>query len=82
MDTLQNLPRSTQQTAATPKNDRDERFKALLLEQLGKNGISIIVLYSFVMVIAMLLLALVTVSFAVTDRRVGGACGGKPVLTF
>lgn len=86
MDTLlgYDVPRSTRPVdtlVSSADVTRDERFKSLLREQLGKNGVSLLVLYSFVLIVAVLLLALVTVSYA-NSRIDGRGMMDAPTLRF
>nr|WOJ45376.1 GrBNV_gp59-like protein [Apis mellifera nudivirus] len=83
MDTLRDIPRSTEKDKISDRNDRDERFKNILREQFGKSGISLLVLYSFIMIIAILLLALVSVSFASTNATANvAAISDEPLLVY
>ena len=54
---------------------RDQRFKQLLERHLGKNGISILVFHTFLLVFAVLLIMFLNISF--TKTRINeGATGG------
>lgn len=54
---------------------RDQRFKHLLERHLGKNGISILVFHTFLLVFSVLLIVFLNISF--TKRRIDeGVTGG------
>lgn len=54
--------------ATTSNNTRDDRFKRILRQQLGANGISLLSVCSFLMILAVLLILLASVGFNATVR--------------
>lgn len=50
-----------------PKDDRDHRYKNILYGQLGTNGISLIVTFSFLMVLSLILIMLVSMGFVISQ---------------
>lgn len=60
---------------------RDERYKQILVRQLGANGVNLLVAYSFIIVVLLLLVILSTVGYAGTFNSGKISGPGRLVLT-
>lgn len=68
MATTNGLKTNDSLLATTSNNTRDDRFKRILRQQLGANGISLLSVCSFLMVLAVLLILLASVGYNATMR--------------
>lgn len=66
---------TTTQANDASLDTRDQRFKQLLERHLGKNGISILVFHTFLLVFSVLLIMFLNISFTKT-RINDGVTGG------
>lgn len=66
--------------ATTANNTRDDRFKRILRQQLGTNGIALLSVCSFLMVLAVLLILLASVGFNATMRSSVPSLLPRPAL--
>lgn len=58
---------------------RDRRFKQLLNRHLGKNGISILVFHTFLLVFSVLLIMFLNISFTKTRITEGATLGSREI---
>lgn len=63
----------------TSLNTRDQRFKQLLERHLGKNGISILVFHTFLLVFSVLLIMFLNISFTKTRITEGAALSSREI---
>lgn len=67
---------TTTQADDASLDTRDQRFKQLLERHLGKNGISILVFHTFLLVFSVLLIMFLNISFTKTRINDGCVTGG------